>query len=70
MAMIKNKTLVCLTVMALLVFSAGCAPGLTSKQVHRRHYHTIQNNLWQIQDDIDAVFLLDKPSRLSSMPVR
>jgi ABC-type oligopeptide transport system substrate-binding subunit len=73
MTMMKNKALVCLAAMAVLVlvFSAGCsAPGLTSSEVHRRHHHTVLNNWWQVQDDIDTVLLLDRPSRLSSMPVR
>jgi hypothetical protein len=50
---------------------AGCAaPGLTKEQVHQRHYETIQNNLWQMQDDIDAFFLFDRPGRMSPMTVR
>ena len=50
---------------------AGCsAPGLTSAEVNRRHHRTIQNNLWQMQDDIDSILLLDRPSRLSEMTVQ
>ena len=73
MAMMKNKAWVCLAAMAVwvVVFSAGCsAPGLTKSEVHRRHHHTVLNNWWQVQDDIDTVLLLDRPTRLSSMPVR
>ncbi len=44
----------------------GCgAPGETSSEVHRRHMRVINNNLLQVQDDIDALFLIDKPSKLS-----
>jgi hypothetical protein len=53
-----------------LVLSGCKARGLTKEEVHRRHYDTIQNNMWQVQDDVDAVFLLDKPSRLSEQMVR
>lgn len=46
------------------------APGLTRQQVHQRHYEAIQNDLWQLQDDIDSFFLFDRPGRLSPMVVR
>lgn len=46
------------------------APGMTSKQVDQRHYEAIQTDLWQLQDDIDAFFLIDRPSRMHRLPVR
>ena len=50
---------------------SGCAaPGRTAAEVNQRHRTTIQNDLWQVQDDVDAVFLLDRPSRLSDKMVR
>lgn len=53
------------------VLATGCAaPGLTKKEVHRRHMDTFQNDLWQMQDDIDAILMIDRPQRLSNMMVR
>lgn len=73
MTMRKNNVLMLVCVLAIItgVFLSGCkAPGLTRKEVHRRHYDTIQNSMWQMQDDVDAVFLLDRPGRLSDKMVR
>jgi len=67
----KNCILMGVMAIAAGAFLSGCkAPGLTQKEVHRRHYDAIQNNTWQMQDDVDAVFLLDRPSRLSDKMVR
>ena len=56
---------------AVMVLSSGCAaPGLTAKEVHRRHVETFRNDLWQFQDDIDSVLMIDRPSRLSPWMVR
>ncbi|MBL7215502.1 MAG: hypothetical protein ISS71_07465 [Phycisphaerae bacterium] len=55
----------------VLVLATGCAsPGMTKKDVHRRHINTFQNDIWQMRDDIDAFLLIDRPSRLSPMMVR
>ena len=63
--------LICVLAMATGMALSGCkARGLTKEEVHRRHYDTIQNNMWQIQDDVDAALLLDRPSRLSEQMVR
>jgi hypothetical protein len=57
--------------MAVSILSTGCAaPGLTRKEVHRRHINTFRNDLWQMQDDIDAILMIDRPNRLSNMMVR
>jgi hypothetical protein len=53
----------------LLVVS-GCTVGESMDEVRVRHDRVIYNNLGRIQDDIDTVFLLDQPSRLSDQPVR
>ncbi|MCI0499646.1 MAG: hypothetical protein L0Y36_08205 [Planctomycetales bacterium] len=64
-------TLVIVMGVVLLGGLTGCAaPGLTKEQVHQRHYEAIQNDLWQLQDDIDAFFLFDRPGRMSPMMVR
>ena len=52
---------------------AGCAagtPGETAEEVHTRHVGIIKTNWLEMQDDIDAVLMLDKPSRLSDKLIR
>ena len=69
----KNNVLMLVCVLAVVAgaFLSGCkAPGLTRDEVDRRHHDTIQNNWWQVQDDVDAVFLLDRPGRISDKMVR
>ncbi|HDS85487.1 MAG TPA: hypothetical protein ENN97_09875 [Phycisphaerales bacterium] len=56
---------------AVGVFASGCSSrGMTAAEVNRRHERTIQNNLWQVQEDIDKIFLLDGPTRLSEQMIR
>jgi outer membrane murein-binding lipoprotein Lpp len=77
----KNQIVIVLLLAAAMIGSvvlSGCsappmtwgAPGLTSKQVDQRHYEAIQTDLWQLQDDIDAFFLFDRPGRMHRLPVR
>ncbi|MCE5186025.1 MAG: hypothetical protein LLF76_07870 [Planctomycetaceae bacterium] len=67
----RQMYLLGLFLMVLGMFMTGCkAPGLTKKQVDMRHRETIQQNMLQFQDDIDSVFLFDRPSRMSPMYVR
>lgn len=64
-------SLLLVLLVAVMVLSTGCAaPGMTKKEVNRRHYESIQNNYWQMQDDFDSFWLIDQPSRLSPMMVR
>ena len=75
-----SKQVICsLLLLAILAVMTGCssnktvglnAPGLTKEEVNQRHYEAIQNDWWQLQDDIDAVFLFDRPGRLSRLSVR
>jgi hypothetical protein len=46
------------------------APGLTKEEVNQRHVDTIRTNMVQLQDDIDAFFLFDRPGRLNRLVVR
>ncbi len=58
---------------ALVAVNTGCfagSPGETRSEVHRRHMRVIKTGNQQIQDDIDAVLLLNKPSRLTEKPIR
>jgi len=65
-------TILAWPVLAILVLLAGCAgsPGRTSSEIDRRHQRYIQTNWLQMQDDIDDVLMIDRPSRLSEMFVR
>lgn len=73
MTMKKNSTRWLIVVAAIMAgaFVSGCSSrGMTAAEVNRRHDRTVRNNLWQIQEDIDTVLLLDKPTRLSEQIVR
>ncbi len=58
--------------LAAAALIAGCAgsPGRTVQEIDRRHINTIRTNWIQMQDDLDAALMLDRPSRLSEMYVR
>ena len=62
----------CLCVLWVVVFClSGCSsPGETPSEIHQKHVRTIKTNTLQIQDDIDRVFLIDKPSKLSEKIIR
>lgn len=76
----KNQTVYALLLMfAVLLCLTGCrservvgldAPGMTKQQVNQYHYEAIQTDLWQMQNDIDAFFLFDRPGRMSRWSVR
>jgi len=76
----KQKILFSLLLLTLFVVLTGCsanrnvygldAPGLTKEEVNLRHRDAIQTDLWQLQDDIDAFFLFDRPGRMHRMIVR
>jgi len=76
--MIK-QVLFSLLLLAAFVAVTGCssgkavglaAPGLTKEQVNQRHVEAIRTDWWQLQDDIDAFFLFDRPGRLHRLSVR
>ena len=50
----------------------GCAgsPGRTVKEGDQQHYHAIHSNWLMFQEDIDAILMLDQPSRLTPMYTR
>ena len=64
----------CLFGLSLMVLVlVGCnmgAPGETASQVRQRHVDVSKTNLIQVQSDLDAVLLLNKPSRLSDKAIR
>jgi len=68
-----------LLLLAVIVALTGCsngkavglaAPGLTKEQVNQRHVEAIKVDMWQLQDDIDAFFLFDRPGRMHRLTVR
>lgn len=61
-------SIICVTA---LCFS-GCfkAAGETTSEVHQRHMRVINTSRRQMQDDIDALLLMDRPSRLSDKVIR
>lgn len=65
---IKMAIIGCLAVF-MITWMAGCAgsPGMTEKAIDRRHYHALYTDWLMFQDDLDAIFMLDRPSRLTPM---
>ncbi|RKY06367.1 MAG: hypothetical protein DRP56_07550 [Planctomycetota bacterium] len=68
-----------LLLLAAVVALTGCssgkavglaAPGMTKEQVNQRHVEAIRVDWWQLQDDIDAFFLFDRPGRMHHLTVR
>lgn len=65
------KWLLLTVVIIVSIGLTGCAaPGLTRAEVDQRHHEAIQTDLWQMQDDLDAIFLFDRPGRMHRMVVR
>ena len=71
--------LLLMSVLVVLTSLTGCSsgktygvasPGLTKEQINQRHLETMQIDRWQIQDDIDAIFLFERPGRRSRMMLR
>ncbi|MDH4203112.1 MAG: hypothetical protein OEV87_09475 [Phycisphaerae bacterium] len=77
----KTITTVLLLVAVIVILTGvtGCsfgktyglaAPGLTKEEVNQRHLEAIRTDNWQLQDDIDAFFLFDRPGRMHRLIVR
>jgi hypothetical protein len=71
------RLILCFCLFAILICSlTACrgstraAPGETVREVHTRHVGVVKTNWLEMQDDIDAVMMLDKPSRLSDKLIR
>jgi hypothetical protein len=58
--------------LAVLITVSGCMAGAgeTKAEVARRHSHIMKSNMSLIQDDIDAILMLDKASKTSEKFVR
>lgn len=70
----RSRVTVCLCVLALFaVVLAGCNSGTlaeTADEVRIRHTLINKANMQQMQDDLDGIFMLNEPSRLTEMYVR
>ncbi len=69
-----SRATICLCVLALLaVVLAGCNSGTlaeTADEVRIRHTLINKAKMQQMQDDLDGIFMLKEPSRLTEMYVR
>ncbi len=69
-----SRAMICLCVLALFaVVLAGCNSGTlaeTADEVRIRHTIDNKTKMQQIQDDLDGVFMMKEPSRLTEMYVR
>ena len=63
-----------LLVVCALLLVGGCRldgpPEETADEVASRHKHILWNDMKQVQSDVDAIFMLDKPTKLSDRIVR
>ncbi|MCK4998414.1 MAG: hypothetical protein KAS23_02725 [Anaerohalosphaera sp.] len=61
----------CVAILALSCLT-GCQAGAgeTRAEVNRRHGRVFNTGMLRIQDDVDSLFLLDRPTRLSDKYVR
>jgi hypothetical protein len=66
------QTVVFSLFVCMVGFLTGCAgsPGRTVKEVDQQHYHAIHSTWLMFQEDIDAILMLDQPSRLTPMYTR
>ena len=55
----------------LMAFAGGCSStGQTSREVHQMHMRDIRVGMWQMQQDIDDLLMIDRPDRTGSMDIR
>ena len=57
---------------AVILFVAGCmqGEGESRGEIDQKHMRKINTGTRQMQDDIDSMLLMDKPSRLSDKVIR
>lgn len=59
-----------LVVFAMLLSGCMGTPGETRAEANRRRGHIMRTNMSLISDDIDAILMLDKPSKTSEKLIR
>lgn len=62
--------LLCAVFVVAMMISGCAGAGETKTEVARRHRHIMSVNMSLIQDDIDALLMLDKASKTSEKFVR
>ena len=67
---IMYKGLICILLSIVLTVSGCAGAGETRQEVARRHRYIMSTNMSLIQDDVDAILLLDKPSKTTEKIVR
>lgn len=67
-----SRLISCLCILIVItVWMSGCAaPGESRAEIRQRHLGIVNVQMQQIQNDWDALFLLNKSSKLSDMYVR
>lgn len=63
----KRSFALCLILVLLTLVLAGCTEqlGETAKEGHRRHKRVLRLQRQELMADLDALFLMDRPSKLS-----
>jgi len=63
------KVILAVILLVLVFMPFGCSsfsqPGETAAEGHRRHHRMARTNQQELMADIDAVLMLDRPSRLT-----
>lgn len=59
-------------VLTLVMTASGCMNGAgeTKAEIARRHDHVLKTNMLLVQEDVDAILMLDRPSRNTRKFVR
>ena len=57
-------------VFAMILTGCGATAGETRAEADRRRSHIMKTNWSLVQDDIDAILMLDKPTKTSEKLVR
>lgn len=68
-----NRRWLCVIFLAVIVLVSGCGihgQGETAAEGRRRHRRVLATATQQMADDLDAVLLYDKPSKLSELRTR
>jgi len=68
-----SQFLILVIFFAVIFWTQGCGihgQGETAAEGHRRHKRVLENDIRQVADDLDAVFMLDRPSRLGELRIR
>ena len=70
-----SGAILCLCVVAMMIpclvgCNVGPSAGETKAEIDRRHHRVHETGWLEVQDDLDAMLLLDRPTRLTDKFVR